>query len=336
MYKKIPDDVLKFIQDTISMVPTVVLGSGASAAYGIAGMGQLAQYLIENIRPKGYEEENLWSEFTALLSKGVDLERALHKINLTDRLEKEVVIQTKNLILPKDLEVREGIVLNKFKMPLSLLISHLQQTANPEIKIITTNYDRLVEYAVDDSGSNHHLGFSGQYIKRFGSSYIKENSSKKVEILKVHGSLDWYINSMGEVLSLPDSFANSTELHPVMVTPGKNKYHDTHKDPFRTLITRVDGVFMKAKSLLIVGFGFNDDHIQAKLMQIMRTTQTPIIIVSKSLTENTIQFIKANKHSKVLGIEQHCEGSNLVFPNKDSLLIEDSIWDFGELLKKCF
>jgi hypothetical protein len=46
-----PKDILKFIQDGISKVPVIVLGSGASAAYGIAGMGKLADYLINNVEP---------------------------------------------------------------------------------------------------------------------------------------------------------------------------------------------------------------------------------------------------------------------------------------------
>lgn len=329
---EIPKDVLKFIQDSISKIPVIVIGSGASAAYGIAGMGQLANYLTKEIIATEDEKE-LWEKFKQYLNNGLDLETALHKVDISKRLEKEVVLKTKKLILPKDIEIREKLVLGEVDMPLSLLITHLSETANPQIKIVTTNYDRLVEYAVDYAGFNYYSGFLGKYIQRFDGKFNKEKVLNKIEILKVHGSLDWYTTSINEILALPDSFQNTENLFPVMVTPGKNKYQHTHDDPFRTLITRVDTVFLEAKSLLIIGFGFNDDHIQPKLMQKMRNSQTPIIIISKELTPKAREFIKTNENSKILGIEECGEGSNLVFPNRDDLEINLSIWELKEFIK---
>ena len=157
--------------------------------------------------------------------------------------------------------------------------------------------------------------------------------SNKAEVLKVHGSLDWYSNSLFEVLSLPDSFQDVESLAPVMVTPGKRKYEHTHDDPFRSLISRVDLLFSKANSILIIGFGFNDRHIQPKLMQKMRDSETPIIIITKSLTPQARAFIKTNENSKILGIEEGSNGSNLVFPNKDDVEISFSIWELGEFIK---
>lgn len=328
----IPKDILKFIQDSISKIPVIVIGSGASAAYGIAGMGQLAEYLTKNIIP--FEDEKIeWEEFKQLLKNGVDLESALHKVEISKRLEKEVVLKTKELILPKDIEIREKMVLGEVDVPLSLLIKYLNETANPQIKIVTTNYDRLVEYAVDQAGIEYYLGFLGKYIQRFDGRFNKEKVLNKIEVLKVHGSLDWYTNSIKEVLVLPDSFQDAEKFSPVMVTPGKNKYQHTHDDPFRTLITRVDTVFLEAKSLLIIGFGFNDEHIQPKLMQKMRNSQTPIIIISKELTPKAREFIKTNAESKILGIEESGNGSNLVFPNRDDLEIGLSIWELKEFIK---
>jgi len=45
------ETVLKQIQKSVSLVPVIVLGSGASAAYGYAGMAELAGYLRETIVP---------------------------------------------------------------------------------------------------------------------------------------------------------------------------------------------------------------------------------------------------------------------------------------------
>lgn len=272
-------------------------------------------------------------EFQQHLTNGVDLETALHKVNLSARLEKEIVIKTRELILPQDIEIRNKIVMDEVEMPLSLLIRYLSHTANPQIKIVTTNYDRLIEYAADHVGINYSFGFSGQYIKRFDGRFNKDRHSNKIEILKVHGSLDWHTNMAKEVMSLPDDMQDGSHFFPLMVTPGKNKYQHTHDDPFRTIISKVDTVFLEAKAMLIVGFGFNDDHIQPKLMQKMRSSQTPIIIISKKLTSKTIEFIKTNKDSKILGIEENGHGSNIVFPNKEDLKVKESIWGLDGFLQ---
>ena len=42
-------DYFKQAQHYYSQVPTIILGSGASAAFGLAGMGALAKHLIEKI-----------------------------------------------------------------------------------------------------------------------------------------------------------------------------------------------------------------------------------------------------------------------------------------------
>lgn len=329
---EIPTDIIKFIQASISKVPVVVIGSGASAAYGIAGMWQLAKYLQENICP--YEDEvQSWTEFTKLLNKDIDLESALHQVSLSERLETEIVRKTKELILSKDVEIRKKIVLDEVDMSLGKLIRYFSSTANPKIKIVTTNYDRLIEYAVNKVGVEFSLGFSGTYIQRFNGTIDTRKLSNKVEILKVHGSLDWYSNAHGEIFVLPDDFKEIDELTPVMVTPGKSKYLRTHNDPFRTVISRVDNIFVEASSILIIGFGFNDEHIQPKLMQKMRSSQTPIIIISKTLTDKAQEFIKTNHDSKIIGIEECGGGSKLVFPDKEDLIIEPSIWGLDEFMR---
>lgn len=334
MSNALPKHILKFIQECIAEVPVIVLGSGASAAFGIAGMTELARYLIDNINPSESEAElEQWEKLKSELRKGTDLERALHIVDVPSNLEKEVIIKTKELISMQDLELRRQFAMNRITLPLSRLLIFLNGTTSPSIKLVTTNYDRLAEYAVDQASLNPYTGFEGQYIKRFKGKFknlVKE--SNIVEVLKVHGSIDWY-NSSDQVMSLPDDFHDLNELTPVMVTPGKGKYQYTHYDPFRSLITRVDELFASSKSILIIGFGFNDEHIQPKLVDKIRNTQTPILIISKKLSVNAREFIKSNQHAKVLGIEEFNTGSKIVLPNTDDIEVENSIWDLNELLK---
>jgi len=79
------NSILGYIQRAISFVPVIVLGSGASAPFGYAGMSELATYLLSNIVPDQADEAK-WEEFVTAISNGMDLENALHRVmvSITD------------------------------------------------------------------------------------------------------------------------------------------------------------------------------------------------------------------------------------------------------------
>lgn len=57
-----------------------------------------------------------------------------------------------------------------------------------------------------------------------------------------------------------------TGYTPLIVPPGKEKYSTTHEEPYRTIIEEADKEFKRAGSFLCIGYGFNDSHIQPKLI----------------------------------------------------------------------
>ena len=302
-------------------------------AYGMPGMSELAQFLLENINPLDEEMES-WTTFETVLSNGAGLEEALHEVQISQRLHKEIITLTRELILNKDMEIRDRVLNGEIKLTLSELLKFFSAAASPNIKVVTTNYDRLAEYAIDQAKLEQYLGFEGNYIKWFNPR-IKKNQLLKnsVEVLKVHGSLDWFITQQSEIISLPDGSVPSGDIEPVMITPGKAKYQHSHDEPFRSLITKVDEIFEEAKAILIIGFGFNDNHIQPKLFTKMRDSKTPILILSKTLTKEAKSFIHTNPNGKVIGIEENGEGSKIINSDKSEIDISGGIWDLKELLK---
>mgnify|MGYP001469464427 CR=1 FL=1 len=324
------DNILKQIQKSISLVPVIVLGSGASAAYGYAGMPELAKYLLENITPD-QTEEGKWKEFASAIGDGIDLENALQKVTISGQLEKDIIRKTRELIIKQDVEVFHRIIRNQTILPLGSLLQFLSRTANQKIRVITTNYDRLVEYAIDQALLSYDNGFYGEYQKTFRG--LHTSNDEKIELLKVHGSLDWFLSEDNRVISLPDSISSSLELTPLMVTPGIRKYEHTHNEPFRSIIAKADAAFESAKSILCIGYGFNDNHIHLKLVDKMRQGRTPILIATKKLTDNAIHFIQRATSSNVFGIEEFNNGTRVVFSDKEVLLEDLSFWSLDELIK---
>lgn len=324
------ENILKQIQKSISFVPVIVLGSGASAAYGYAGMPELANYLLETIIPEPPDEAK-WKEFASAIEGGMDLENALQKVMISGPLEKDIIRKTRDLILRQDIDIFHRIITNQIILPLGSLLQFLSRTANQKISVVTTNYDRLVEYAIDQALLSYENGFYGEYQKTFRG--LHTSVDEKIELLKVHGSLDWFLTEDNRVISLPDSISSSLELTPLIVTPGIRKYEHAYNEPFRSIISKADAAFESAKSILCIGYGFNDNHIHLKLNNKMRQGRTPILIATKKLTDNAIQFIQRAPSSNVFGIEEFNKGTRVVFSDHEVILEDYSFWSLDELIK---
>jgi len=329
---KITDELIGVIQKCISLRPVIVLGSGYSCQYGLAGMDQLANYLLSEIKVKPIDKTK-WEEFELKIKSKIDLETALHEVTLPDNIEKEIIIKTRALVLSQDQKTFNDIIENDLNFPLTDLLTFINRTANPEIKIVTTNYDRLIEYAIDKANLIINDGFVGKYLKKFDK--IKSNNNSNVELLKVHGSLDWFAKNKYEVFSVPD-FINIdyNKFTPQMVTPGIRKYEHTHSEPFRSIISRADLAFDNANSILCIGYGFNDIHIHPKLFNRITNDKIPIIILARTLTDNAIKFIKHAKYNEVIGIQKNGNESKIIRSStKVEEIVDSEIWQLSNFLK---
>ncbi|HOW64458.1 MAG TPA: SIR2 family protein [Candidatus Paceibacterota bacterium] len=202
------EEVVKLAQKCIEKVPVIVLGSGASRPFGISGMPELQHCLLSHVNPTGTSDSNLWRNFTDELRRCNDLELALHNVHLSPSLEAEVVKQTRRLMLDDDLKVFASLLTGQVELPLSALLRHLLRSTHSSVTVVTTNYDRLAEYAADAEGLEHTTGFTHGYYRSFGTQAAPtqpSRGSRLVEVLKVHGSVDWFQDANGTALCLPDS-----------------------------------------------------------------------------------------------------------------------------------
>ena len=92
----------------------------------------------------------------------------------------------------------------------------------------------------------------------------------------------------------------------MIVPPGKEKYSSTHNEPYRTIIAEADTAFVQAGAYLCVGYGFNDEHIQPKLLAQISKGK-PIVILARTMTP------ACKKHIIDAGINKY-----LIFEFSDS------------------
>ncbi|MDD5531021.1 MAG: SIR2 family protein [bacterium] len=332
---EIREDILKIFQDCISRVPVIVIGSGVSCKYDIGGMPELAKYLVDNIVCSDSKDKKQWNLLKEKLQEGKDLESALNMVPVSSSLEKKIIFNTQKMVLGRDGDILKKVILGNIKFSISELLIHLVRTTNKLITIVTTNYDRLAEYATELSGLNYNVGYSQGYYRTFRGFDVNPRYFQNpiIEILKVHGSIDWYLTSSDESVSLPDKIEHPFDWRPLMVTPGVGKYQHTHNEPFRSIISKSDEAFNKAPSILCIGYGFNDTHIHPKLISRSKAKKIPIVILAKKLSDKAKSFIENSQNDKLIGIEQSDTGALLYLTDKSKISINDNIWDIDCFLK---
>lgn len=333
------ETICALAQGYLSKAPTLVIGSGASAAYGVGGMDTIRDHLlgIDGTAVPGASPD-LWGTFAgALRQEG--LEGALDAVTLADDTVQWLVSKVRARIVDGDRQVFAKLIVgNKSVLHLGRLFRHLFQSTVRRISVVTTNYDNLCEYAADMSGYTFNVGFPRGHIRLWDSGDSQapvQRPNRLVDVWKVHGSIDWYINGKGEVLSL-DSQSVPDGLSPLIITPGTSKYLRSHEEPFRTILASADQCLSESAAYLCVGYGFRDRHIEPKLVQRIRQG-TPIMVLAKNLTPQARTLVLNGQCRNYLVVE--CSPSNQAnsiayFPGHDEgvEVPERCLWDLGGLL----
>lgn len=336
------NDVEKFkyvAQRCLQNVPSIVIGSGYSAAYGLPTVGQLSEYLISQLKPDSKEEGEQWEQFKKY-SKENNLEQALQKIgSLNTNLLNKIVKLTWRQIWELDQEVRIKSLREPRGLALYRLIEYLFSSSQNAISIVSTNYDLLCEYSICSFGAIHSTGFLpgviGAREDNTPMTYFRgQYSARVVNLWKVHGSIDWFSISSGTIIR-SDLYDPPTDFIPQIITPGIEKYQRALKEPFRTVLGGADQALSNASSFLCIGYGFNDEHIQEKLVDRIQRYAKPICILAMQLTPATKTFLSGLKNSEYIAIENGKEGS-IIYTNQNPNGIEvpdKELWSLGPFLK---
>lgn len=323
------------IQRYLSGNPAILVGSGCSVPYGLPTMGNLADEIISVLSPI-FETEPSWIEFVTHLKAAQNLETALEVVAMKDNIHDEIIKVVWDCINRCDSRAFLSFLQNGNYPDIKRIIGKCVQTAT-KTNIITTNYDRLIEYSIDLAEGKCISGFSGNYIKKF-VGFDANMPKRAVNLFKVHGSIDWFKNNeYGSTVAVnfTDSSSICENFSPMIVTPGNRKYKETHNDPFRTVIAEADKAIRESSAYLCIGYGFNDEHIQPIIIDENRSKKKPVVIVTKGITQKMIDLFHANIEYPCLIITENTQtGGSKVFFNKDDYKVfEQPFWKLNEFTK---
>jgi hypothetical protein len=156
-------------------------------------------------------------------------EAEVHGLNATgyQKLSAKICRKIKEVV---DKSLPEG------ENPYSHLISWINGiNRDYAVEIFTTNYDLLLEEAMEQARTPYFDGFSGSKTAFFDPSSISSNDMppRWIRLWKLHGSINWSRNTKGEVVR-SDGVDDGT-----MVYPSHIKYDQTQSAPFSSLFDRL-------------------------------------------------------------------------------------------------
>jgi len=328
------NDVAKVIQEYLADSPLVVLGSGASVPYGLPTMGGLASELRKDTLLQA--EKNSSKLFSDMDSVG--LEAAIDNNTLSENAKKQIRTLTWKCVNEADLKLFRDEKLEERMQTLVQLIKKIIMASPNQLTVVTTNYDRLSEYASDLCGASTITGFEGNLLRKFDGFSDDVNRKRiavrerVVKILKVHGSLDWFVSEDGGMISLPLQEKMPSGYSPLIVPPGKEKYSTTHDEPYRTIIEEADKEFKGAGSFLCIGYGFNDSHIQPKLISQIKSGGKPIVVITKQATDECVRLVTDSNVKKYLILEDTGSATRVI-SNSKKTTVSGRIWSLKEFME---
>ncbi len=305
------NDCITKIQFFLEKNPLIILGSGSSAAYGLPTMTNLSQMLIEH-KTDFNLSDNVVSDFFKNLNSGMDLETAMALADqLSDKDKKAIKMLVWDTINKSEKSFVSSSLTNDFdNFSLVNLIQKIVAPTPHKADIITTNYDRLTEYAADIAGTSIVTGFEGSYIKKmemptvgFFTKRIKARE-RTISIWKVHGSMDWFLSPSGQQCAITSCSEVPKDFSPNIVPPGNDKYQLTHHEPYRSIMAQADTAIVNAQCFLAIGYGFNDEHIQPKIIEEIKKGK-PIVAITKKATQACKNVLTKSGIQNYMIIEEH-------------------------------
>lgn len=322
-----------------------IIGSGLSCAEGLPGMSTLADELCAKVPPQLTPSDlPLWNAINTLLVDGDGLELALHKAPANDAVEDAIISVTADFVLSKELAAIEECLNTGRKLKLSSLLPHLS-AQNPKVaRIITTNYDRLIEFAVERAG----WGVDTMMVGRYWGTHNPEASEKsfvqgvlhnsksprlhyrnRVRLFKPHGSLDWYSSGGGVVASVMPLAGQR-----LIITPGIGKYRKGYQQPFDAHREQGNAAIDNASAVLCIGYGFNDEHLQTHLLARL-AAGTRGLLLTWQLSDNAQEALKQSPN--LISLSCHADktapGTVVTTATGSHLIPDVNWWDVEEFVK---
>lgn len=215
-----------------------------------------------------------------------------------------------------------------------------RRTRDQRLRVFTTNYDVCFERAAASIGCVAMDGFSFMAPRQYDPRYFDydiirrarsgEDSGNYLEgvfqLYKLHGSVNWEKSDDGTIREKEIPNAQKACL----IYPARGKYQQSYNQPYIESISQYLAAIREPNTcLLVVGFGFNDDHLSGPLVSAVRSNpHLRLIVIDPNLKENTVN--SKNSHLRTL-LDLSANGDDVWLINESFEGIANSVPDLKSL-----
>jgi hypothetical protein len=193
-------------------------------------------------------------------------------------------------------------------------------------EVFTTNYDLIIEKALESSFIPYFDGFVGSYEPFFWQESIDKFVNKDdltqnwIRLWKIHGSLSWFwkedpISKLPRIIRIGKIENIKNEDNELVIYPSKDKYDSSRKQPFIAYFDRLKKYLLSGELLFIFsGYSFSDQHINEIVLNCLRQNNRLSVVVfffKDEEVENLHKIISAYMNLNVFGPTKAIINGNL-------------------------
>lgn len=186
------------------------------------------------------------------------------------------------------------------------------------VEIFTTNYDLLIENALDASRIPYFDGFVGGNRCFFDVNAVESDllPPRWARLWKIHGSINWGQDANGVFRS--NSLGAAT---PRVIHPSHMKYDESRRMPYLALMDRLKGFLRQpSAALLTCGYSYRDEHINEIIAQGLQGNQNAVVLAmtfgplqryaaARTLADRHSNFVLLSRDGAVVGGKQGVWGT---------------------------
>ena len=186
-------------------------------------------------------------------------------------------------------EIRNGDVFDRFKNFITLQLVNdwtkfdaskaqsmlhpirevLNQSDKIKVNIFTLNYDLIFENVFNsptvkmlDNGFSE-KEISDNKFRYWTADFNNELSPTKINLFKLHGSIDWEYNQVTEEISVKENIYDGRE--PLIIFGSYSKMLSF--DPFLYILSNFRALLEEATIFVVIGYSFHDKYVNNLLIQ---------------------------------------------------------------------
>lgn len=177
------------------------------------------------------------------------------------------------------------------------------------LQIFTTNYDLLIEQALEDHQVPYFDGFIGSRNPFFDILAIEEEQApaRWVRLWKLHGSINWRYLGNGVVCRC---FPVPEDADGVLIHPSELKYDQSRRMPYLAMLDRLRSFFKQPSAFFVtVGYSFADEHLNEVIIQGLRGNPTAAcfgLLFGPMADEKAAQTVSSRMPTNISLVARDC------------------------------